>query len=136
VALTGPQGNTIVVKAGPEVRNLDQVKVGDEVVVEHYESVALFVRSRTEPPHAAEMAVVAVAPKGQKPGGAVVDTAEITAKVEAIDSGKRTVTLRGQDGKSRIIKVDPSVKGFQDIKKGDEVVVRHTEALAIVIRKP
>jgi hypothetical protein len=90
----------------------------------------------TEPPHAAETAAVAVAPRGQKPGGVVVDTAEITAKVEAIDSAKRTLTLRGPGGKSRIIKVDPSVKGFQDIKKGDEVVVRHTEAVAIAVRKP
>ncbi len=31
---------------------------------------------------------------------------------------------------------DPSVKRFKQIKKGDEVVVRHTEALAISVQKP
>ena len=136
VTLTGPQGNTVTLKVGPEVRNLDQVKAGDQLIVEHYESIALFVRKSGEPPHATEATVVALAPKGQKPGGIVVDTAEITATVEAIDYEKRTVTLRGPEGKTRTIKVDPAVKRFPEIKRGDEVVVRHTEALAIAVRKP
>ena len=134
--LTGPEGNTVTVKVGPQVKNLDQVKAGDQIVVRHYESVALFVRKSGEPPAATEAAAVAVAPKGQKPGGIMVDTVEITAKVEAIDYAKRTVTLKGPEGKTRTIKVDPSVKRFREIKKGDEVVVRHTEALAISVRKP
>lgn len=136
VTLTGPQGNTVVVKAGPEIRNLDQVKPGDQLVVKHYESVALFVRKSAEPPQVAEMAAVAVAAPGQKPEGVMVDTAELTAKVTAIDYAKRTVTLRGPEGRTRTIKVDPAVKRFQEIKAGDEVVVRHTEALAISVQRP
>jgi hypothetical protein len=137
VTLTGPQGNTVTVKAGPEVRNLDQVKVGDQLVVQHYESVALFVRKSGEPPAATDVAAVALAPKGQEPGGIAVDTVEITATVEAIDYAKRTVTLKGPEGKTQTIKkVDPSVERFREIKTGDEVVVRHTEALAISVGKP
>jgi Ribonuclease G/E len=29
------------------------------------------------------------------------------------------------------VKVDKSVKRFNEVKKGDEIVIRHTEALAI-----
>jgi len=108
VTLTGPQGNTVVVKAGPS----------------------------SDPPVAAEASAVAVAAKGDKPAGIMVDTAEITARVEAIDYAKRTVTLKGPEGKSTTLKVDPSVKRFPEIKKGDEVVVRRTEALAVAVRKP
>lgn len=136
VTLTGPQGNTVTIKAGPEVKNLDQVKAGDQLVVRHYESVALFVRKSNEPPTAAGAMVVEVTPKGQKPAGVMVETAEITATVEAIDYAKRTVTLKGPEGRNRIIKVDPSVKRFNEVKKGDQVVARVTEALAISVQKP
>jgi len=136
VTLTGPQGNTVTIKAGPEIKNLDQVKAGDQLVVRHYESVALFVRKSNEPPTAAGAMVVEVTPKGQKPAGVMVETTEITATVEAIDYAKRTVTLKGPEGRNRIIKVDPSVKRFNEVKKGDQVVARVTEALAISVQKP
>jgi hypothetical protein len=136
VTLTGPRGNTVTVKAGPEVRNLDQVKPGDVLTVRYLESVALFVRKSGEPPAATEAQTVEVAPKGQKPAGLIVNTVEVTGTVEAVDLAKRTVTLKGPEGKSRTIKVDPSVKRLAEVKKGDQVVARHTEALALSVAKP
>jgi hypothetical protein len=136
VTLTGPRGNTVTVKAGPEVRNLAQVKPGDELTVRYLESVALFVRKSSEPPAATETQTVEVAPKGQKPAGLIVNTVEVTGTVEAVDLAKRTVTLKGPEGKSRTIKVDSSVKRLAEVKKGDQVVARHTEALALSVAKP
>jgi hypothetical protein len=136
VTLTGPKGNTVTVKAGPEVKNLDQVKPGDQLIVRHYQSVALSVRKPGDPPAAGEATAVQVASRGQKPAGVMVDTKEVTATVEAIDYGKRTVTLKGPEGKTITVKVDPSVKRLNEVKKGDEVVARVTEALAIAVRKP
>ncbi len=136
VTVTGPRGNTVTLKVGPAVKNLDQVKPGDQIVVRHLESVALFVRKSGEPPAAAEAATVQVAPKGAKPGAMAVDTVEVTGKVEAINYQKRTVTLKGPEGKTKTIKVGPSVKRFNEVKKGDEVVLRYTEAMAISVQKP
>ncbi len=136
VTVTGPRGNTVMLKVGPEVKNLDQVKAGDQIVARYYDSVALFVRKSSEPPAAGEVAAVQVAPKGAKPGAVAVDTVEVTATVEAIDYQKRTVTLKGPEGKTRTIKVDPGVKRFNEVKKGDELVLRYTEALAISVQKP
>jgi hypothetical protein len=136
VTVTGPQGNTVAIKAGPQVRNLDQIKAGDQIVVRHYESVALFVRKSSEPPHAVEVGAVEVAAKGEKPAGAMVDTIELTAKVEAVDHAARTVTLKGPAGNARTLKVDPSVERLKDVKVGDDVVLRYTEALAIAVVKP
>lgn len=138
VTLTGPKGHTVTVKVGPEVRNLAQVKPGDTLTVRYFESVALGVRKRGEPPAATEAAVVEVevAPKGQKPAGVMVETKEVTASVEAIDYGKRVITLKGPAGKTRMLKVDARVKRLQDVKKGDKVVVRYTEGLAIYVKTP
>jgi hypothetical protein len=59
----------------------------------------------------------------------------MTAKVEAIDYDKRTVTLMGPQGNRRMVKVDESVKRLNEVKPGDEVVVRYTEAVAIAFSK-
>ena len=65
----------------------------------------------------------------------MVETVEVTAKVEAVDPAKRTVTLRGPEGGVRTIKVDERVRRLEEVKPGDEVVVRHTEALAIAFSR-
>jgi hypothetical protein len=72
-----------------------------------------------------------VAPKGAKPGGVAVQTTEMTAVVDAINYKTRTVTLRGPQGKTVTLKVDDHVKRLNEVKKGDEIVVRRTEAVAI-----
>ena len=77
-----------------------------------------------------------VAPPGQKPAAMVVNTAELTAKVEAIDYKKRTLTLKGPEGNTKTLKIDKSVKKFKNIKQGDDVVVRLTEAVAISVQSP
>jgi len=117
------------------VRNFDQIKPGDRVVFEIYDSVALFVRKSGEPPSAAEAGGVEVAQRGQKPSGVFVNTTELTAAVEGIDYQARTVTLKGPQGNVKTIKVDPSVKNFDQVKQGDEVVLRHTEAIVASVQK-
>jgi hypothetical protein len=76
-----------------------------------------------------------VAPRGAKPGVADVGTRGVTAKVEAIDPQQRTVTLRGPQGNSVTLKVGEQVKQFDQVQVGDEVVVRHTEAVVIAVQK-
>lgn len=73
---------------------------------------------------------------GEKPGAVMTDVVAVTATVEAVDHDKRTVTLKGQEGNAVALKVDKEVKKLKQVKKGDEVVVRHTEAVAIAVRKP
>jgi len=135
VTVEGPGGRTTTVNA-QNARNLDQVKPGDKVNVELIEEMALFVRKAEAAPSASEEQAVELAPKGKMPGGVVANTVQITANVEAIDYGKRTVDLKGPLGNVRTLKVDKSVKNFDQVKKGDQVVIRHTEAIAISVTKP
>ena len=130
VTLKGPQGRTVTLKAGPDAKNFDQIKVGDKVKGKFLDSIALFVRKSGAPPDAAEIQAVSVSPRGQKPMAMAVDTVEITAKVEKIDYKTRLVTLKGPDGQMKTIKVDPRVKKLGQVKVGDDIVLRHTEAVA------
>jgi Cu/Ag efflux protein CusF len=135
VTLEGTDGKTGTFNA-KNVRNLDQVKIGDQVKVEYIEELAIFVRKSNEPPSAMEGTAVGLAPRGQMPGGIVADTVQITANVEAIDYQNRTITLKGPQGNIKTFKVDPSIQRFDQIKQGDQVVVSYTEALLITVVRP
>ncbi len=136
VTLKGPEGNTVTFKAGDAVKNLDQVKAGDRVTAKYMESVAVFVRKTSDPASAGELDAVGVAPKGEKPGLVMVQTDEITAKVQAVDLKKRTIKLTGPEGKTKTIKVGQNVRRLGEIKKGDDVTLRVTQAFAIDVMKP
>ncbi len=135
VTVKAPDGTTRTFKVGPEVKNFDQIKAGDKVKTTFYESVAVFVAKAGEKPSVSEVQTVKVAPKGAKPGAVVVNTLEVTAKVEKIDYKKRNISLKGPEGNVRTFTVDKSVKNFKNIKKGDDVYLQVTEAVAMVVEK-
>jgi hypothetical protein len=130
------QGNSHFFKAGPEIRNFPQMKVGDEVICEYYQSVVVLVDKADAQPAAEQGQVVLRAPQGAKPGVVIADIIDLTATVEKIDYDKRMVTLKGPEGKIINRKVDERVKNFSNIKKGDEVYIRITEAMAIRVETP
>lgn len=136
VTLKWPDGKIKTLKAGPEVRNFDQIRVGDQVKSTFVEELAVFVKKSDAPPSAEETTTVALAPLGAKPGVVMADTRMITAKIEAVNYKNRTVTLKGPEGNTKTLKVGKNVKNFKDVKKGDEVAMRYTEAMAIIVEKP
>ena len=136
VTLKDAKGDEHKMKVSEEVKNLDQVKKGDEVAVGFYQSIGLAVHKQGEAPPPAKADAVIVAEKGQKPGGLAVQTTQRTATVEDIDYSTREVTLKGSDGKTTKIKAGDKVKRLEDVKKGDKIVATYTEALAVSVAKP
>ena len=130
VTLQGPLGNQFRVVAGKEVRNLDQIKVGDELVVTHVEALTLElkkggdgVRERVESEGAAR------APVGAKPGMAQVNRVSVVADVVAVNTRAQTVTLRGVEHTVDLRVPDKSQ--LKLIKVGDQVQATYTEAVAV-----
>jgi hypothetical protein len=135
ITLKGPQGVAVTFKVDPSVKNFDQVQKGDKVVARYLDSIAIYVEKAKGKPTAEATSAVEVAPRGKKPAGISVKVTEIKASVEAINYRKRTLTLKGPEGKTLTFKADKRVKNLREIKSGDEIVVRHTEALAISVEK-
>jgi hypothetical protein len=135
VTLEGKGGKPLTVNA-KNARNFDQIKVGDQVSLEYLEELAVYVRKADAPPDAKIERTVALAPKGKMPGGLMAETVEIQAAVKSINQKKRTLTLEGPAGGTRTIRVGKAVKNFKEVKKGDQVVVRITEALALDVSRP
>ena len=59
----------------------------------------------------------------------------ISATVEAIDSAKRELTLRGPKGNLVVMECPDSVKRFNEIKVGDKITVKYMEALVLELHK-
>ena len=134
VSLKGPKGNVFDLKVGEQVKNLPQVKVGDQVVARYYESIAVRLMKPGEPGGAAATQAVGVARPGERPAGVVANQVTVNATIEDISPKKTFVTLKGPGGKAVDVKVrDP--KNLENVKVGDQVEITYTEAVAISVEK-
>ena len=132
VTLKGPQGNEITVTAGPEVKNFDNLKVGDQVNLNYIEALTLELKKgggmivqRTE------KAGAAGAKPGEKPAGAVGRQVTVVADVVAVDPAKQTVTLKGP--KRTVDLRIPDPEQFKRVAKGDQVEATYTQAVALAV---
>jgi len=133
VLLKSRNGKVEEVEVSDEVRNFDQLKVGDVVTAVYRETLTLSlkkdgngIRSVEEQPSMER------APAGGKPGGTVGREVKIVADVVAVHAKSRTVTLKGPKGNMLDLKVEDPAQ-FANIKKGDQVEAVYTEALAISV---
>lgn len=130
VALKGPRGNTIPLAVGPEVRNLDKVKVGDRVAVEYLEALTLTLKKDGKELRGSNLSEVGARSKaGAPPAGAVAQQLEVTADVTAVNKKKQTITLKGPERTIDLAVRDP--EQLKLIKVGDQVQAVYTEALAL-----
>jgi Cu/Ag efflux protein CusF len=132
VTLKGPRGNVVVLPVGPQVKNFDQVKVGDFVVVRYVEALTLElkkggagIRERSERSDAA------AAKPGERPAGAAARQVTVVADVVAVDRKKMVVTLRGPKRTLDLKLRDP--EQMKLVKVGDQVEATYTEALAVSV---
>lgn len=110
----------------------------------HYASVGLTVgvlsaasltfiscSSTTPPPPATETGALAY--QAGVPGGVIVNTLEVRAKVTAIDQTTRKVSLMGPDGKQFTVKAPPEAINLDQVKVGDMVKATLTEELVVFV---
>ena len=135
LTVKGLQGRAVVLKADKAVRNLEQLRKGDMVLVDFVESVAISIRSAAAPQGAGEARLVSVAPKGGKGVVLLAETYPLSAVIESVDAKARQVTLREPNGGFRIVPVDKSMKNIERFKKGESVVLRLTEPIAIRVER-
>lgn len=134
VTLQGPQGNIMTVDVDPSVTSFDQIKVGDKVSVDYYQSMSMALGPKGQQPSQSTAAVVGRGPEA-KPEGYAIHTIETTAVVKSINRANRAVTLQGPTGELFTVSVPPEMKAFDQLKVGDSVQTQYTEATAIALRK-
>jgi len=70
-----------------------------------------------------------------QPPNVVTHETVTTAVVEQIDQSARTVTFRTKDNTTQSMVVDPGVKEFDRLKRGDRVTVRWVESAVVQVRR-
>jgi plasmid maintenance system killer protein len=136
VTLKNQDGESTIV-AGPEVKNFAEIKVGDRFDVVYELAVAIELVKVKNPGTTSEQVTTSTttAPQGDKPGMITSNTVTATANVEAIDTAKNTVSLKGPQGNIFKVKVqNPDL--MKDIAVNDQVRVVYTEAIAAVVSAP
>jgi Cu/Ag efflux protein CusF len=132
VTLKGPKGKVVPLSVSPEVRNLEQVKVGDSLKVTYVEALSLTLKKDGKELRATNTKSDSVrAPEGAKPGGAVAEQVKVTADVIAVDRKTQMVTLRGPKQEVDLYVSDPAQ--LKLIKVGDQIEAEYTQAVAITV---
>ena len=132
ITLRGPRNNWVVVTAGPDVKNFDQMNVGDQVHARYTEALVIELKkgndlavTRTE-----EASAKGAAP-GAQPHGVAGRRITVVADVIAVNRATQTVTLKGPQLTVDVKVEDPDQ--LRRIKKGDQVYATYTQALAMVV---
>jgi Cu/Ag efflux protein CusF len=132
VSLQRPDGQTVDVHAGAEVKNFDKIKVGDKVAADYKQSLSLELKKG--PAGAAkriESPTTVSRSSGSSHAGATVGSqVTVLADVVAVNQKTHSVKLRGIEGNLVDLKV-PDPEQLKRIKQGDQVEAVYTEALAL-----
>ena len=132
VTLKGPKGKLVDLAVGPDVHNLEQVKVGDKVTVAYAEALSLELKKNGKALRsAAESASGARASEGERPAGVIVQQVKVTADVTAVNKKTHLVTLRGPKQTVDLYVADP--EQLKLIKVGDQVEAVYAQAEAISV---
>ena len=133
LTLKGPQSGVVDIAAGDEVKNFDQIKLGDFVVARYAQALTLELRKtkvKAGEPTVREGAVRAK--PGEAPSAAGAREVTAIAEVIGVDAKTSTVTLKGPRG--NVVTLDVrNPEQFKLVKKGDQVEVTYTEALALSV---
>ncbi len=133
IDLKAANGRVVTLQVGDEVKNYDQIQLGDNVVARFMQSITLELKkggtgimSRTDSKDA-----VAAQP-GERPGVAAGRQVHVIANVVAVNKKTMTVTLKGPRGNYVDLQLqDP--KQLARVKKGDQVEALFTEAVAVTV---
>jgi len=131
VTIKGSQGRVVELIASDELKNFDQIRVGDNVTVCIVEALSLQLRKSTATPSATDVTGIARSePPGERPVGVAKREVRVTAEVINVDPAKNIISLKGPKGNVIDLKVK-NPDHFKVVKRGDMVDAVYTEARAI-----
>jgi hypothetical protein len=132
ITLKGPKGDELKIEAGPEVKNFDQMKIGDVVDRRYRETLALELKKgggmKVEK---TEKAAAVGAKPGETPAGVVGRQVTVVGDVIKLDAATQTVTVKGPQRTVDLKVRDP--EQFKLIAVGDQIQATYTEALALAV---
>ena len=141
VSVTGDDGGVATLFVGPEIRNFENLKVGDHVTASYTEAHSLAI-AKGEKGNEAKLGELRMkiesqaanqAPAGGKPGLSAMQRTTMVANVFQIDRDRGILTLRGTSGVPVDVHV-PDKEMLNQIGINDQLVVGYRHASVVSIQ--
>jgi hypothetical protein len=134
VTLEGPRGKRVTLHVYNPY-NLAAAKPGEPFAAKFYEIVTIRKKKPGESVPAASLqeGIVSASP-GQTPGAAISKRTQLVVTIEAINTDKKTVTVKGPQGVVETVRVANPLN-LKHVKVGDEIVVTLTNVVAVSLQK-
>ena len=120
-----PDGVFEVLHAPPEVKRLDEVKIGDKLTLTKTVSALIELEQGRD---AGAMGAIAETDvqraTGSTPGGTITDEMTLFGQIVGVDSAAGTVTIKGSNSTETFQVEDKSLLTELNVKQGDGVIVR------------
>ena len=133
ITLKKPDGTVVTVVAGPDVKRLSEVKVGDKITARYYDNVVIRLKHPGEPDVDTE-AKTTTPSQQVLPGGTKAKQRTITATITAIDMKTPSVTFTGPHGYKYSSVVQDKAR-LAKVKVDDKVDIVWTEALLVSLER-
>ncbi len=137
IALNTPQDTVITIKAGPQVRNFDRIRVNDRVRIRFADAIALSMAPAGSQAGTAPTGVVEAArgPAGTRPQGALGAGITETVRIVSVDAATGKTTFVRPNGVTRTVTPrNPQIVAFaKQLKPGDLVNVTFAEGVAVAV---
>tara|TARA_R110000823_G_scaffold119998_8_gene244371 strand:- start:40518 stop:41117 length:600 start_codon:yes stop_codon:yes gene_type:complete len=137
ITLQGPLGNTITLKAGPEIERFDEFAKGDMIRATYSESISGELRSPTEAELAepwVELDAAGIAAENMPPAAGVGVIVRAVCTIEGMNRVSGTVTVQDPRGQFHVISNVPAAK-MEGVRLGDTVVITYSQAVALSLEK-
>lgn len=136
LTLERADGTTVVVVAGPEVRNFDQIEAGQKVVARYVVSLTArrLAADEADTEAAVEVGAARAAP-GELPAGAIGADVRMTVVVQSVDKQRHIVTYTDPSGVLQAVEAerDEGRRFIAGLEPGDRVELVYTEALVLAV---
>ena len=137
VTLMGPNGSLMTIKAGPEVKRLDEFKKGDAVVAEYLSYISAEFRTPTADEEKQPLVVVAEAdkaPANVDPGASIGAVIRAVVSIEIINRPGMEVTVKGPRGNYVTLPVEDE-ELITQINIGQQLIMTYIEMVALSLVK-
>jgi hypothetical protein len=124
-------GTSVTAVAGPDVKRLSEIKVGDKVTARYYENVVV----RVKQPGESDVASAAKNTTGaaqELPGGTKAKQKTLTVAITAVDPVASTISFDGPNNWKYTSKVQDTA-ALANVKAGDKLDIVWTEAMLVSV---
>jgi hypothetical protein len=127
VTIKDESGVEDTMQVGPAMKRFDELKVGDKVKVEYYESLVLQVRKPGDAVKTGGDSAKLTPGTGAAPAATLSRQQTTTVEVLAIDQKVPSITVKTADGRTVSRKVEDR-KNLEGVKVGDKIDITYTQA--------